>query len=284
MSPEEPEPAADEVAESTIDQPSDLSALHRTPPSPTARLLVSALLTVVAFFVIYSPWPIIAKLHAVGAACCAQIPSHTITFQGRAMPIDSRNSGIYLGVLLVITILWLTGRQRAALYVPAGVRNILMLCVLAMIFDGFNSVAESHHLHTYYLDTNTIRAVTGTFAGMALTILVVPIYNRLVWRDPLPVAVADDYVELSGFIIVAVLVILSLQAAPAALYYPLSILSMIGFLVTMTMVNSCVLLVSLRREHSVASNSDLFIPALAGLVLTFLEILAITSWRAFANG
>ena len=113
------------------------------PPSPAARLLVSALLTLVAFFVIYSPWPLIAKLHAVGAACCAQIPSHTITFQGRPMPIDSRNSGIYMGVLLVIVVLWLTGRQRAALYVPAGVRNILMLCVLAMMFDGFNSVARA---------------------------------------------------------------------------------------------------------------------------------------------
>jgi len=200
------------------------------------------------------------------------------------MPIDSRNSGIYLGVLLVIVIVWLTGRQRAALYVPAGVRNMLMLCVLAMMFDGFNSVAESNHLHTYYLDTNTIRLVTGTLAGMALTILVVPIYNRLVWRDPLSMAVAEDYVELSGFVIVAILVILSLQAAPAALYYPLSILSIGGFLVTMTMVNSCVVLVSLRREHSVKSNSDLFVPGLAGLVLTCLEILAITSWRAFAHG
>jgi hypothetical protein len=28
----------------------------------------------------------------------------------------------------------------------------------------------------------------------------------------------------------------------------------------------------------------LFLPALAGLVLTFLEVLAITSWRAFAHG
>ena len=119
---------------------------------------------------------------------------------------------------------------------------------------------------------------------MALTILVVPIYNRLVWRDPMPIAVAEDYVELSGFVVVAVLVILSLQAAPAALYYPLSILSILGFLITMTMVNSCVVLVSLRRAHSVESNADLFIPALAGLVLTCLEILAITSWRGFAHG
>ncbi|MGH2345206.1 MAG: DUF2085 domain-containing protein [Chloroflexota bacterium] len=285
MTPSNPEPTALAPADPAKESEADgIEEVPTSPPTPLARLLVSILLTIVAFFLIYSPWPLIAKLRAAGAACCAQIPSHTITFQGRAMPIDSRNSGIYLGVFLVLAILWLTGRQRAALYAPPGVRNLLMLCVLAMIVDGFNSVAESHHMHTYYQDTNTLRLITGTLAGMALTILVVPIFNRLVWRDPAPIAVAEDYVELSGFVIVAVLVILSLRAAPAALYYPLSILSVAGFLLTMVMVNSCVLLVSLRREHSVASNRDLFIPALVGLVLTCGEILLITSWRAFAHG
>ncbi|MGH2410712.1 MAG: DUF2085 domain-containing protein, partial [Chloroflexota bacterium] len=136
-----------------------------SPPSPASRLLASALLAITALFLLYSPWPLIAKLHAVGAACCAQIPSHTITFQGRLMPIDSRNSGIYLGVLLVIVVLWVGGRQRAASYAPARVRNLLMLCVLAMILDGFNSVAQSHHFHVLYQDTNLIRIVTGVLAG-----------------------------------------------------------------------------------------------------------------------
>jgi uncharacterized membrane protein len=287
MIPTDPIPTAEAPIATPVDAARETAGIGEAPerpPTPVARLLVSILLTIVAFFLIYSPWPLVAKLRAAGAACCAQIPSHTITFQGRAMPIDSRNSGIYLGVLLVLAILWATGRQGAALYAPRAVSNLLMLPVLAMIFDGFNSVAESHHLHTYYQDTNTLRVITGTLAGMALTILVVPIYNRLVWRNPAPIAVAEDYGELSGFVIVAVLVILSLQAAPAALYYPLSILSIGGFLCTMVMVNSCVLLVSLRRERSVASNRDLFIPALAGLVLTFGEILLITTWRAFAHG
>ncbi|HVA91720.1 MAG TPA: DUF2085 domain-containing protein, partial [Chloroflexota bacterium] len=159
MTPGDPEPVAQVTNDpdaASADDALELSGRRPTAPPPSTRLLVSALLTVVAFFAIYSPWPLIAKLRAAGAACCAQIPSHTIMFQGRAMPIDSRNSGIYLGVLLVIAVLWVTGRQRAALYVPPGVRNILMLCVLAMILDGFNSVAASHHLHTYYQDTNTI--------------------------------------------------------------------------------------------------------------------------------
>ncbi|HVA91139.1 MAG TPA: DUF2085 domain-containing protein [Chloroflexota bacterium] len=258
--------------------------LESTEPPPLAtRLLASTLLTIIALFLLYSPWPLITKLHAVGAACCAQIPSHTITFQGRPMPIDSRNSGIYLGVLLAIAIMWVGRRQRAASYIPARVRNLLMLGVLAMMLDGFNSVAQTHHFHVLYQDTNLIRVITGTLAGMALTILVVPIYNRLVWRDSAIIAVAEDYVELGGFLIVAILVIVSLQAAPAALYYPLSILSIAGFLVTMTMVNSCIILVSLRREHTVADERGLFLPALAGLVFTLGEIFLITTFRAHAG-
>jgi uncharacterized membrane protein len=270
--------------EEPLPGPAETSPIEESEaPGSASILLASALVSITALFLLYSPWPLIAKLHAVGAACCAQIPSHTITFQGRLMPVDSRNSGIYLGVLLVIAVLWAGGRQRAASYAPARVRNLLMLCVLAMILDGFNSVAQSHHFHVLYQDTNLIRIVTGTLAGMALTILVVPVYNRLVWRDPAIIAVAEDYVELGGFLIVALLVILSLQAAPSAFYYPLSILSIVGFLVTMTMVNSCMILVSLRREHTVANERGLVLPALAGLIFTLMEILLITTVRAHAG-
>ncbi len=282
MIPRDPEETLPDPAE-TPPAPEQLEHATSPPPPLAARLLASALLAITALFLLYSPWPLIAKLHAIGAACCAQIPSHTLTFQGRPMPVDARNSGIYLGVLLVIVILWLGGRQRAASYAPARVRNLLMLAILAMMLDGFNSLAQTHHFHVVYQDTNLIRIVTGTLAGVALTILVVPIYNRLVWHDPAIIAVAEDYVELGGFLIVALLVILSLQAAPSALYYPLSVLSMLGFLVTMTMVNSCLILVSLRREHTVADERGLFLPALAGLVFTLVEIFLITTLRAHAS-
>jgi uncharacterized membrane protein len=248
------------------------------------RLLVSSLLTVVALFAIFSPWPLMAKLQAIGKACCAQIPSHTVTFGGRYMPIDSRNSGIYLGVFVVIAILWAGGRQRAALYLPARVRNLLMAFVLAMVFDGFNSLAATDHLHTLYTDTNLIRVITGTLAGVALTILVVPIFNRLVWREPEPIAIAEDFTDLTGYLAGAMLIILSLQAAPPQLYYPLSILSIAGLLITLTMVNTCIILVSTRRERSVASERALFIPALAGLVFTCGEILLLNILRTLPHG
>jgi|GEM_PF-711795 len=249
---------------------------HTSPPVPLSlriRLLTATLLTVVVLFVLFSPWPLDAKLRTIGHACCAQIPSHTIRFDGRAMPIDARNSGIYLGVFLVIAMLWLTGRQRAALYVPSSLRNLLLGFTAAMILDGFNSLQHTQHLAGLYPESNTMRTITGTLAGVSLTILVVPLFNRIVWREPEAIAIAEDFTELAGYLGGGVLLILALLQAPAALYWPLSILSIAGLLITLTMVNTAIVLVSLRRERSVASERGLFIPALGGLVFTLFEIL-----------
>ena len=249
----------------------------RVPHSLRTRLLIATLLTVVALFALFSPWPLDAKLRTIGHACCAQIPSHTIRFDGRAMPIDARNSGIYLGVFLVIALLWLTGRQRAALYVPPSLRNLLLGLTAAMILDGFNSLQHTQHLKGWYPESNAMRTITGALAGISLTILVVPLFNRIVWREPEAIAIAEDFTELAGYLGGGVLLILALLQAPSALYWPLAILSIVGLLITLTMVNTAIVLVSIRRERSVASERGLFVPALGGLVFTLFEILLLLS-------
>jgi uncharacterized membrane protein len=244
------------------------------------RVVFSALVTVVALFVVFTPWPLQEKLRTIGHACCAQIPSHTILFGGQPMPIDARNTGIYAGVFAVIALMWLTGRWRAALFVPAGVRTLLMLLVTAMVLDGFNSVAAEHHMHTVYPESNALRALTGTFSGMALTLLTIPLFNRLTWKKPDGVALVDDFAELAGYLLAAALVAAILLQAPIALFYPMSILSIAGLLITLTYVNTCILVVSFRRENQIGSLGAFVIPALAGLTLTCCEIMAIDYLRA----
>ncbi|HWE60613.1 MAG TPA: DUF2085 domain-containing protein [Chloroflexota bacterium] len=251
--------------------------------SVRTRLLAATLLTALALFVLFSPWPLFAKLHAIGRACCAQIPSHTLYFAGQPMPIDSRNSGIYLGVFLVIAMLWLTGRGKAGLYAPPPVRNLLIGFTLAMILDGFNSLEHTMQLRGFYPESNAMRVITGTFSGMALTILVVPLFNRIVWREPEVIAIADDFTDLAGYLGGAVLLILALLQAPSILYWPLSILSIAGLLITLTMVNAAIILVSTHRERSLGPVRDLVIPMLAGLVFTCGEIMLLDLWRAVAH-
>ena len=251
-------------------------------PAVGTQLTLATLLTAITLFIVFSPWPLYDKLHTIGRACCAQIPSHTLRFAGQPMPIDARNSGIYLGVFLVIAILWLTGRFRAGLYVPSTVRNVLLGLTAAMILDGINSFQHSHHLHGFYAESNALRAITGTLAGMSLTILVVPLFNRIVWREPEALPIAADLTDLVGYLLGALLIILALLQAPVALYWPLSILSIAGLLITLTMVNTAIILVSLRRERTITTVASLAIPALSGLVFTCGEIAMLNIWRAIA--
>ncbi len=249
---------------------------------PAARepILFALLAAVLAFFLVLSPWPLQDKLHAIGHACCAQIPSHTIRFAGHAMPIDARNSGIYSSVIVTIAVLWLAGRRKAALFVNPRVGLVLMILVLAMVFDGFNSLAGTHHLHTFYTDTNNLRVVTGVLAGTALTILVLPLFNLLVWSDPEPLAIAEDFGELTGFLIAALVLIMTLTSAPRSLYYPMSILSIAGLLATITLLNTCIGVVSFRRRNRIASLRAFALPAMAALVVACCEITAIDYWLA----
>jgi uncharacterized membrane protein len=252
-----------------------------SPFSLRSRLAIAGFSATIALFAILSPWPLQDKLYSIGHACCAQIPSHTIRFDGQPMPIDSRNSGIYTGVLMVVAIMWLTGRRTAAQFVPARIRNVLILCVLAMVLDGFNSLAQTHHFHTYYQPSNLVRIATGTLAGSSLAILTIPLFNRLVWHEPDPIAIAEDFTDLFGYLAGTVVIIITLQQAPPALYYPMSILSILGLLTTLTFVNACIVLVSLGRMNVVASKRAFIVPALFGLTAACFEIMAIDLWHAF---
>lgn len=269
-----------------------LPASTRLPPSSVApaglpsrrtRAIVAALLAIIVLFLVASPWPLFSKLHAIGRACCAQIPSHTLVIGGQPMPIDARNTGIYLGVLLVIALLWLTGREKAALFTSPSVRNLLLGLVAAMILDGFDSLQHSEHLHGLYADSNALRVITGVLSGMALTILVMPIFNRTVWRRPEAVAIADDFTDLAGYVGGAMVLILVLLQAPPVLYWPLSVASILGLLITLTMVNTAILLVGFRRERSLDTRRDLIVPILAGLASTCVEITLIDLWRLAAH-
>ena len=117
---------------------------------------------------------------AVTAVNPTQMPGISRRHQQVVLRRRIQRTFIYLGVFLVIAMLWLTGRFRAGLYVPPTVRNILLGLTAAMILDGVNSFEHTHHLHAFYADSNALRAITGTLAGMSLTILVVPLFNRIV--------------------------------------------------------------------------------------------------------
>ena len=65
------------------------------------------------------------KLRLVGYACCAQAPARTIRIGGHVMPLDARDAGIYLALLLGIAMAIAVGRGRSGRWPPGPVALLL---------------------------------------------------------------------------------------------------------------------------------------------------------------
>ncbi len=242
------------------------------PANQRRRAVALGLGLVVVLFVALTPWPLDAKLRLVGAACCAQAPTRTLSFGGQAMPLDARDAGLYLTLLLALAAAVVVGRGRSAHWPPRPLLALLGGLFVAMVVDGINSTLQTRGLHGLYPTTNPIRVITGAGAGLALAVLGLPLVNRVVWRVPEDEAVLEDYTELAGFVVAAIVAAAVLLASRAWLYYPLSLLSTLGVLVGWGLVNAVVVTVATRREQRAATGGDAALLLLAGVVLTLCEV------------
>ncbi len=241
---------------------------------------VAAVSAVIVLFIVLSPWPLLEKLRLVGYACCAQAQARTLRIGGEYMPLDARDAGIYLAFLLGLGMALVVGRVRSVRWPPGNLAALLGGLFVAMVLDGINSSFETRGLHGLYHTTNALRVITGVGAGMALALLGLPLVNRVIWRTPDNDAVASDYGELAGFIVAAAVLIGVLLAPPARLFYPLSVLSVIGVLIGWACINGAVVAVATRREHSAITLSDGALFLLAGVALSLVEIWIVGTIRA----
>lgn len=239
------------------------------------RLIAAGLGLVALLFLALSPWPLAAKLRLVGYACCAQAPARTLRIGGQLMPLDARDAGIYLALLLGLALAWLVGRGRGGRWPSANVAVLLLGLLLAMVVDGIDSSFETRGLHALYHTTNALRVVTGVGAGLALAILGLPLVNRVIWRAPRDDAVAADYAELAGFALAGAVLAAVLLGPPAWLYYPLSVLAIAGVLLGWGLVNTVIVAVAARREQRAVTRAEGGLLLLAGVVLSLCEIGAV---------
>ncbi len=146
------------------------------------------LLALVAFFIgmafLAAPWGFEQKAHAAMHGLCAQTPSHSFYFAGRALPFDGRMTGIYSGLLATVVILVVMGRHRAA-GMPSVAASVLLLAFIgAMAVDGFNSLLRDLGKWHPYAPTNEFRLITGWMAGIAIGTIMVMLVGMTLWKRP----------------------------------------------------------------------------------------------------
>jgi len=164
--------------------------------------------------------------HVLGFAVCHQLPSRTLEFGGKYLPMCARCSGIYFGVFASYTYLVVRRGFRVNSIPRITYSLIIAAFILPMAFDGATSYLGLRET------TNALRVVTGTLAGSVLPIFAFPLLSpELILAEEKkegeypPFARWYDLLIWAAF--VAVLLILSLQNW-SWLYWPLTAFSTVG--------------------------------------------------------
>jgi len=248
-------------------------------PSPRFERYSWLLLTisgiVIASFFLFPPVTILNKTHLIGYAICHQIPHRTFHINGTPLPLCARCTGIYLGALMGLTGLMLMKRYRSTELPPTLILLTLVAFIAIMGFDGVNSYLtffpQVPHL---YEPHNWLRLTTGTLNGLSMSVIVFPVINASLWHPSLVKArpVLGSFKELLPFLIGAVGIILIVLWQQPLLLYPLSILSTLGVMLMLGLVNTGLILILIRREGYGRRWGDIVLPLAMGLAISFLMI------------
>jgi hypothetical protein len=166
---------------------------------------------------------------------------------------------------------------------PPAILALLVGFIFLMAVDGANSyLTLLLGRPLLYQPHNLLRLATGALHGLALSIIVFPIFNFTLWKEPDESPALAGFRELGVILLLLVLpMILIVQAEPGMLLYPVAILSISGVLSMLTVVNSMIVIIATRREALAVSWWDAALPVALGFGGTMLElaIIAVLRWQ-----
>ena len=237
---------------------------------PGQWAFIALLLTAATGALVLLPGTLAERLGWVVHGVCAK--EHSLVLGGVALPLCQRNTGIYAGFLATLITLILLGRGRAAKLPPRPILILLVLNVVWMGVDGFNSLLLDIGGGNWYAPQPVLRILSGLAMGMTVGTLLLFAFNVTLranalrsqpimagWRDVGIVAL----VELALFALI--------RLAGPFIAYPLAIFSTVGILLVMFTVNLMVVAMISRYEGRITQVVQLSRPAMFALVLTGLE-------------
>lgn len=252
--------------------------------SPTRNLdwlLLAGSVAVILAVLFLSPGGLLDKADHVGYAVCHQISLRSYSFDGRQLPLCARCSGQYLGALFGLVLLVVLGRGRAGRLPPGGVIGVLLGFIAIWAFDGLNSYLTLFpgmpHL---YEPQNVLRVTTGAMQGVALIALVLPFFNSSFWAQVQPQRTITGPREVALLLGIVAAIVALVSSEIASLLYPLALVSVGGTLMMLTLVNTMIVALVLKREARVQNWRKALPLLMAGLALGTLELLAINVLRA----
>lgn len=218
---------------------------------------------------------LIERLRALDGGICAQLPGHSFFPGGEQLPLCARNTGIYLGFATTFLFLAATGRLRASRLPGLPVLGALGLAILLLAVDGFNSLFRDLSLPHLYQPINGLRLITGLGAGMAMAAVIIPVASGLIWKSDDPRTSFGSLGELALMLpLLTVDFFIVISVAPISLY-PVAIISSLGLVLALTLVNLVFALALTNRIGRFTSWRQFFPLFTLLVVLAVVELMAL---------
>jgi uncharacterized membrane protein len=178
----------------------------------------------------------------VGYSICHQIPERALSFGGRALPVCSRDTGLYLGFAIAILALLVVYGGRPVRF-PTRAKTVALFLFLApAAVDALTNYAGLRE------SSNAVRLLTGSFAGAGLAALVFPLaVGLLPGAEPAgePVLLHGRF-SLAALALIPIAISLLLLPRPPAAYWIWAPLVTLAVLFTFTVL--CFTAIGLFRE------------------------------------
>ncbi len=264
-------------------EPKPIELKRISPRRPRLAVVAVALSVFLILLAIeIPPRTLLGKADVVGYAICHRIPERSFILGGRPLPLCARCTGTFLGTVLGLTAMLLMRRRCASRLPPVPVLGLLILFTGLWAFDGLNSYMTlfpgGPHL---YEPQNWLRLTTGMLNGLTLIAFTFPIFNFTLWREPAQERVIKSLWELLAILPVAALLVLVIQAEIDFLLYPLAIVSTLGVVMMLILINSMIAAVVLGREGYALSLRQALVPLTVGTALAILQITVMVLLRAY---
>lgn len=222
------------------------------------------------------------KADLVGYAICHRIPERSFVLDSRHFPLCARCTGTFLGALLGLSAMIVLKRGRASQLPSPLILGILILFVGFWGFDGLNSYMtlfpNGPHL---YEPRNWLRMTTGLLCGLSLVVFVFPIFNFTLWREPDDKQVVNSMWELLAILPFAGLLVGLAHTGLDWILYPLAVLSSVGVVVMLVLINTLIATVLLGREGYARHLRQALLPLSGGAALAILQMTFMVVLRAY---
>lgn len=250
---------------------------------PLKWFLLVLLLIIAGAWLWFTPPGFWGKLGAIGYAVCHQIAARSYHVHDQQVPLCARCTGMYLGAMLGIVFQLVHGKKGA--YPPLKTILIMALMVVAFGLDGVNSYIHFFpSVAALYEPHNTLRLITGTGMGLAISAAIVPAFHQTIWVKWQKNSGLGSWKQLGLLLILAALLVLAVLSGSSWAILSLAIISTGSVFILLTMIYSMVWVMLLKKENTYTHFKQLTVPLLGGVLTALLQIGAFDLARYLLTG